>query len=1057
MCASGLFAQELAFQNVIPPSPNSASLGKYGEIPVSEFTGVANITIPLYEVVVDDLKVPISLSYHSSGHRVGERASWVGLGWSLNAGGVITRSMRGRPDESGFDKNIALIKSWYEKNLQNFIFKGYTGDDTELLQIKKDMNKFYSQKWDVTSDFFYYNASGNAGKFVFNQDREIIQLPFKDLQIEPNNIYFSNNLDKNGGEISGFSITDMSGIESVFDIPEITSVRYPGTDVDSEEDIYKSAWYLSKLKSKVSGSAIDFSYSQPITLDDDIVKSLYCINKYTITGGDDISFQESYSYPSTEAVYIKEINFNLGKIVFEKSGNRLDFVEGGQTLDEIKIYNLQGKLVRRFKFYYSYFGSVADPLLCHLKLDRITQINISEGPDTVEIELYSFGYFDGVPPRDSYAKDHLGYFNAAINNTTLIPYYLTSFNTKIELADREPGNKTSRVGLLKEIIHPTKGKTQFNYEANTFYRSPIDLPENQLRIRSINLNAEICNEDGLVYIDEMGNGVLGLYCFEEENAYISIPNSSRKNMVELWLNYNSNVPPQLDPDQLYVEVYEQTGSGENRIHILTSSENFKTFNNILENGKQYRIVAHNTIEGVSLRARVTTKYVEDDDYDILNSYTSGVRISSIVNIINEKSETVKFNYNYDYNAERSSGKVLINSPSYVSFHSKFLNPSLGGASIYTFSSGSANYMNHLDGSHIIYEQVERTQANNGSIRSYYSVDADELTLSSVNSPPNPENTSNFWKRGNKLSERTYDNRGQLVSEQKKYYSFHHKAESYSFSFSPRKILSEVSTGNEYVYHLAKQISGWARLDSIHTIKYGGDAFVSKAHNYYTNPSHILPTKTSSWSQETGTIETQRVYFNNRFNHIITPIKSQISLRDNQIVNQKQNSLSSTGKLTSSSIFDKDFSLISSKSILYDLGLRPSYISDHKGNRDVFVWGYNKSKVIAHIKNTNVSSLASKIESLEALSNLDDSNCILNEACSESDLRLALNELRELPNLENALIETYTYDPLIGMTSKSDANGMTIFYRYDGYSRLNTILDQDGNILKKIYYKYKDED
>ena len=77
---------------ITPPSPNAASLGQYGDIPVSYYTGVPNISIPLYTINSGEIKLPISLSYHSSGIKVTQEASWVGLGWALNAGGVITRS-----------------------------------------------------------------------------------------------------------------------------------------------------------------------------------------------------------------------------------------------------------------------------------------------------------------------------------------------------------------------------------------------------------------------------------------------------------------------------------------------------------------------------------------------------------------------------------------------------------------------------------------------------------------------------------------------------------------------------------------------------------------------------------------------------------------------------------------------------------------------------------------------------------------------------------------------------------------------------------------------------
>src|SRR5580704_2162967 len=76
-------------------SPTAASLGKFGDIPVSYHTGIPNISIPIYTVQAGALKLPISLSYHASGLKVQENASWVGAGWSLNAGGAITRSVVG--------------------------------------------------------------------------------------------------------------------------------------------------------------------------------------------------------------------------------------------------------------------------------------------------------------------------------------------------------------------------------------------------------------------------------------------------------------------------------------------------------------------------------------------------------------------------------------------------------------------------------------------------------------------------------------------------------------------------------------------------------------------------------------------------------------------------------------------------------------------------------------------------------------------------------------------------------------------------------------------------
>src|SRR5258707_10657605 len=72
-----------------PRSPTATGLEKYGTYQVNEFTGLPEISIPLYTIEAGGLQVPITLSYHASGIKVTEVASWVGMGWSVSAGGQI--------------------------------------------------------------------------------------------------------------------------------------------------------------------------------------------------------------------------------------------------------------------------------------------------------------------------------------------------------------------------------------------------------------------------------------------------------------------------------------------------------------------------------------------------------------------------------------------------------------------------------------------------------------------------------------------------------------------------------------------------------------------------------------------------------------------------------------------------------------------------------------------------------------------------------------------------------------------------------------------------------
>jgi hypothetical protein len=79
---------------IFPPSPAVASLMKYNDIPVSYYTGIPDISIPIFNAKGRILEAPITLSYHAGGNRVEEIPKWVGLGWNMIAGGVIARTVK---------------------------------------------------------------------------------------------------------------------------------------------------------------------------------------------------------------------------------------------------------------------------------------------------------------------------------------------------------------------------------------------------------------------------------------------------------------------------------------------------------------------------------------------------------------------------------------------------------------------------------------------------------------------------------------------------------------------------------------------------------------------------------------------------------------------------------------------------------------------------------------------------------------------------------------------------------------------------------------------------
>ena len=89
-------------ETVIPKSPNAAAFDKLDQSPVELATGGTNVSFNLYNIKTKSINIPIELRYHSGGIKVDEIASWVGLGWSLDAGGLISRIINGNPDEGIF-------------------------------------------------------------------------------------------------------------------------------------------------------------------------------------------------------------------------------------------------------------------------------------------------------------------------------------------------------------------------------------------------------------------------------------------------------------------------------------------------------------------------------------------------------------------------------------------------------------------------------------------------------------------------------------------------------------------------------------------------------------------------------------------------------------------------------------------------------------------------------------------------------------------------------------------------------------------------------------------
>jgi hypothetical protein len=113
-----------------------------------------------------------------------------------------------------------------------------------------------------------------------------------------------------------------------------------------------------------------------------------------------------------------------------------------------------------------------------------------------------------------------------------------------------------------------------------------------------------------------------------------------------------------------------------------------------------------------------------------------------------------------------------------------------------------------------------------------------------------------------------------------------------------------------------------------------------------------------------------------------------------------------------------------------------------------IWGYNQTQPIAKIEGATYAQVSSLATALVTSSNADI------DATTEQNFITALDTFRKDSTMSGYQITTYTYDPLIGVTTITSPSGIREYYIYDTANRLQSVKDINGNVLKEYQYHYK---
>ncbi|MBS1665197.1 MAG: hypothetical protein JST68_29395 [Bacteroidetes bacterium] len=435
----------------IPVSPNAASLGKYGETPVGYYTGIPSVGIPIYTIQSGPLQLPVNLSYHAGGIKVEEIASWVGTGWSLNAGGVISRQIRGVADE----EDGGYLTSY---NKINRYLAGVM-DDNEKFQYFQDVENGVA---DAQQDLFFFNFGGESGKFILDSTGVVRPIPMSRLKIE---------LGTFDGQANCWKVTDLKGIRYYFTKKE-TNRAIPisnGGLSPNPSPTSVTSWYLSKIVDAIGMDSIVFVYEIAITKNNSAISQTKYLNENLCPGKNSDS---RYVSNTINGWRLQQIQFKNGNIFFNRDANKRCDLPTDYALSSIEIRNTDSSFDKIYTLYHSYISQSSNP--CDTTAPENNRLFLDSVQFTDRLGgnvgkfLLKYNPLK-LPSRLSYSQDHWGYYNGANNSTNFVPTQYVSEGATYRIlqgADRAPNVTNTQAGMLQSITYPTGGRTEFEFENN---------------------------------------------------------------------------------------------------------------------------------------------------------------------------------------------------------------------------------------------------------------------------------------------------------------------------------------------------------------------------------------------------------------------------------------------------------------------------------------------------------------------------------------------------------------------------------------------------------------
>jgi YD repeat-containing protein len=1131
--------------DILPPSPNAASLGKYGGIDLNLSSGAPNINIPVYDYHSISLDVPISLTYNSGGIRVDEIGGRVGMSWNLQAGGVITRTVLGKLDEN----STRLTPP------PNFLTTEAGAEFVDAVSVPIPL----SMDGDSQPDLFSFNFLGYSGRFILDSSFNPVLLTYSNLKIEssltPANQFL-------------FKITDGNGVQYLFGgdwASEMTSQYSAGSSCGKAyPNPAVTAWYLTSIIHP-NGDTIWFDYQMKGTnYKTSISETLFHRNE---TIGPNNCMTDPPTWPvlnnstcvnwlRTNAAFLEQISSSGGAKIKFRYSDRTDLNDS--LLSSIEIYQPGNSTpFRIFDLTYQFsvssgFGNTYTISDASLKYRPFLVSLTERSYDNSLSRSYQFSYNDinGLPPRLSFARDDYGFFNGK-NNSTLIPrpdFLFMQQEFPSATANRGPDSTYGFKGLLTRIVYPTGGKDSIIYEAHKIYfhqpvyESPV----------TINATANS---------DDMGGFVTVL----SDNASIHFEQEAE-------LYASCILRPGYSEDAIHdksvIKVIDLTDNNTLIVNQLLDPVNVPSFSTILslQPGHTYQISV--TSYGAGVSGAASFDYIPGDiTYIYVNKMVcGGGRVSKIISDPADSGLPVIKRYFYNQvNNPAASSAGMVYTPTYAKGLMATQVCQDGGVghisclvNDFSFLSMYSNTLFNLylyAANPVAYSTVFESFGDNfenGGIEHEFLLAADDPAspmrgMDILGAP----GTSYSWKNGRETYTRSFGNSGGTflpVKEVWKHYNEDSRVygEFRGYVVNKRYIQNCTPDSdipgymNAYDIAMFKIFRTWVYPDTITTYDYAqnGVDYIKQVNiTQYGNTSHAMPTRIITNLSDnrnetvnnfypddltlTGAAETGRQNLISK--HILNPVLEQTiskGARQTYLLSRDYNVFGNglvlprnTNVQTLNNSLEKrvDFTR-------YNAAGRISEQYKTNDQKQVDLWDYRNMYLVAQVSNADSADVAYNSFEADGKGNwsftgssspdpgsptgdncynisqgisktgLNTGNTYIVAFCKKAGASVSvsgsvssqqgrtinnwtyveykvtgvstvslsgsgyIDELRLYPAA--AQMTTYTYNPLIGISSTCDPAGKITYYGYDGLGRMIWVKDQDGNVIKTIQYHYK---